>query len=41
MDAHKKSCDKDCKKACCKDKMDAHKKACAKECKKECCAKKA
>jgi len=35
------ACKKDCKKACCKDKMDAHKKACAKECKKECCAKKA
>jgi Cu+-exporting ATPase len=37
----KMACKKDCKKACCKDKMDAHKKACAKECKKECCAKKA
>jgi|TARA_B110000967_G_scaffold180912_1_gene197599 Cu+-exporting ATPase len=33
----KKSCDKDCKKACCKDKMKAHKKSCDKDCKKACC----
>ncbi len=37
----KKACDKDCKKACCKDKMEVEKKACAKDCKKECCTKKA
>lgn len=37
----KKSCEKECKKACCKDKTKADKKACAENCKKECCAKKA
>ena len=37
----KKSCEKECKKACCKDKTKADKKACAQNCKKECCAKKA
>lgn len=37
----KKSCNKDCKKACCTDKMKADKEACAKSCKKECCTKKA
>ena len=37
----KTSCIKDCKKACCKEKMKGDKKACAKDCKKECCAKKA
>ena len=37
----KKACAKDCKKACCKDKMKVDKKACAKDCKKACCAKKA
>ena len=37
----KMSCDKECKKECCKNKMKGDKKACAKNCKKECCAKKA
>jgi mercuric ion binding protein len=37
----KKSCEKECEKACCKDKTKADKKACAENCKKECCAKKA
>lgn len=33
----KMTCDKDCKKDCCKDKTDAEKVACAKDCKKACC----
>jgi Cu+-exporting ATPase len=33
----KMACKKDCKKACCKDKMEAHKTSCDKDCKKECC----
>jgi len=33
----KMTCAKDCKKACCKDKMDAHKKSCDKDCKKADC----
>lgn len=37
----KKSCEKECEKACCKDKTKADKRACAENCKKECCAKKA
>jgi mercuric ion binding protein len=37
----KKSCDKDCKKACCANKTEAEKTACAADCKKACCAKKA
>lgn len=37
----KKACDKDCKKACCKDKTKAEKKKCKKNCKKECCKAKA
>jgi Cu+-exporting ATPase len=36
----KKTCDKDCKKACCAGKTDAEKTACAADCKKACCAKK-
>ena len=35
--AAKMNCEKDCKKACCKDKMDAHKKSCDKKCEKACC----
>lgn len=33
----KKACDKDCKKACCKDKTKAEKSKCKKSCKKDCC----
>ena len=35
--ATKMSCEKECKKACCKNKMDAHKKSCDKKCEKACC----
>ncbi len=35
----KKTCDADCKKACCANKADAEKVACAKDCEKACCAK--
>ncbi|MGY0391499.1 cation transporter [Bizionia sp. KMM 8389] len=37
----KKTCDKDCKKACCADKTDTEKTACADDCKMACCADKA
>ncbi|MFD2551231.1 heavy-metal-associated domain-containing protein [Bizionia sediminis] len=39
--ANKKTCDKDCKKACCADKTEAEKTACADDCKMACCADKA
>ncbi|EGV42213.1 heavy-metal-associated domain-containing protein [Bizionia argentinensis JUB59] len=38
FDADMKTCDKDCKKACCADKTEAEKTECAEDCKMACCA---